>query len=172
MSSGSTDGAHSRNTVDGGGSSTTFSSALAAPSVSRSASSITTICQRPVLGRRDAVGDDGAHLVDADGQALRDDAPHVGVGAGHRRSCRPGTARSPGVPSAVHCSAAAKHSAATDRPDPGGPVISQACVIECRWRRIVSGITPGGAMRRATNSASTALWPTSRVKTPDIACQH
>ena len=55
MSSGSTDGAHSRNTVDGGGSSTTLSRAFAAPSVSRSASSITTTCQRPVLGRRDAV---------------------------------------------------------------------------------------------------------------------
>ncbi|GFG54587.1 hypothetical protein MAGR_60280 [Mycolicibacterium agri] len=32
----------------------------------------------------------------------------------------------PGTPSDVHCSAAAKHSAATERPDPGGPVISQA----------------------------------------------
>ena len=55
MSSGSTEGAHNRNTVNGGGSSTTLSSALPAPSVSRSASSMTTICQRPVLGRRDAV---------------------------------------------------------------------------------------------------------------------
>ena len=35
----------------------------------------------------------------------------------------------PGAPSDVHCSAAAKHSAATDRPDPGGPVISHACVM-------------------------------------------
>ena len=35
----------------------------------------------------------------------------------------------PGSPSAVHCSAAAKLTAATDRPDPGGPVINQACVI-------------------------------------------
>ncbi len=43
MSSGSTDGAHNRNTVDGGGSSTTFNRAFPAPSVSRSASSITTI---------------------------------------------------------------------------------------------------------------------------------
>jgi adenylate cyclase len=37
----------------------------------------------------------------------------------------------PGSPSEVHCSAAAKHTAATDRPDPGGPVISHACVMEC-----------------------------------------
>jgi len=35
----------------------------------------------------------------------------------------------PGVPSEVHCSAAAKHTAATDRPEPGGPVISHAWVI-------------------------------------------
>jgi hypothetical protein len=35
----------------------------------------------------------------------------------------------PGTPSEVHCNAAAKHSAATERPEPGGPVISQACVI-------------------------------------------
>ena len=35
----------------------------------------------------------------------------------------------PGVPSDVHCRAAAKHSAATERPEPGGPVISQACVM-------------------------------------------
>ena len=35
----------------------------------------------------------------------------------------------PGTPGDVHCKAAAKHSAATERPEPGGPVISQACVI-------------------------------------------
>jgi adenylate cyclase len=35
----------------------------------------------------------------------------------------------PGTPSAVHCSAAAKHSAAIDRPDPGGPVINHAWVM-------------------------------------------
>ena len=35
----------------------------------------------------------------------------------------------PGWPSEVHCSAAAKHSAAIERPEPGGPVISQAWVI-------------------------------------------
>jgi hypothetical protein len=32
----------------------------------------------------------------------------------------------PGTPSDVHCNAAAKHSAATERPDPGGPVTSHA----------------------------------------------
>ena len=49
----------------------------------------------------------------------------------------------PGSPSEVHCSAAAKHTAATERPDPGGPVINHACVI-ARFGRIVSGITAGG----------------------------
>ena len=36
----------------------------------------------------------------------------------------------PGVPSEAHCSAAAKHKAATERPEPGGPVNNQAWVIE------------------------------------------
>ncbi len=53
-SSGWVDGAQSRNTVCGGGSSIAFNRALDAPSVSRSASSMTTICQRPVDGRRAA----------------------------------------------------------------------------------------------------------------------
>ena len=35
----------------------------------------------------------------------------------------------PGTPSDVHCNAAAKHWAATERPEPGGPVINQACVM-------------------------------------------
>ena len=35
----------------------------------------------------------------------------------------------PGVPSYVHCNAAAKHSAAIDLPEPGGPVINQAWVM-------------------------------------------
>ncbi|BBY81605.1 hypothetical protein MPUL_27630 [Mycolicibacterium pulveris] len=37
----------------------------------------------------------------------------------------------PGTPSEVHCNAAAKHNAATERPDPGGPVISHAWVMVC-----------------------------------------
>jgi len=42
----------------------------------------------------------------------------------HARHCP-----QPGSPSLVHCNAAAKHTAAIDLPDPGGPVISQACVM-------------------------------------------
>ena len=128
MSSGSTDGAHSRNTVDGGGSSTTLSSALAAPSVSRSASSITTICQRPVLGRREAICTMvriSSTPMDKPSGTMRRTSPWVpAMVVVHARHWP-----HPGVPSAVHCRAAAKHSAATERPEPGGPVISQACVI-------------------------------------------
>ena len=52
----------------------------------------------------------------------------IGVGARHRR--RTGAAvPAPGHAVDVHCSAAAKHSAATDRPEPGGPVNSHACVM-------------------------------------------
>ena len=128
MSSGSTDGAHSRNTVDGGGSSTTFSSAFAAPSVSRSASSMTTICQRPVPGRRDAICTivriASTPIESPSGMIRRTSAWVPAIVVVHARH-----SPQPGAPSEVHCSAAAKHSAATDRPDPGGPVISQACVM-------------------------------------------
>ncbi len=127
-SSGSTDGAHSRKTVDGGGSSTTFSKAFAAPSVSRSASSTRTICQRPVLGRRDAtwtIARISSTPMDSPSGMTRRTSPWVPaiVVVQARHSPQPGT------PSDVHCRAAAKHSAATERPEPGGPVISQACVI-------------------------------------------
>ena len=128
MSSGSTDGAHNTNTVAGGGSSTTFSSTLAAPSVSRSASSMTTMRQRPVLGRRDAVATMprmSSTPIDNPSGMTRRTSPWlptiVVVQARHRPH--------PGTPSDVHCKAAAKHSAATERPDPGGPVTSQAWVI-------------------------------------------
>ena len=128
MSSGSTEGAHSRNTVDGGGSSTTLSKAFAAPSVSRSASSITTICQRPVPGRREAICTMvriASTPIDRPSGTMRRTSAWVPaivvVQARHSPH--------PGAPSDVHCRAAAKHSAATERPDPGGPVISQAWVI-------------------------------------------
>ena len=128
MSSGSTDGAHSRNTVDGGGSSTTFSSAFAAPSVSRSASSTTTICQCPVAGRRDAICTmariSSTPMDSPSGTTRRTSAWVPAIVVVQARHCP-----HPGSPSEVHCSAAAKHSAATDRPDPGGPVMSHACVI-------------------------------------------
>jgi adenylate cyclase len=129
MSSGSTEGAQSRNTVDGGGSSTTFSKALAAPSVSRSASSMTTTCHRPVLGRRDAIATMArisSTPIDRPSGTIRRTSACVPaivvVQARHRPH--------PGTSAPVHCRAAAKHRAATERPDPGGPVINQACVMD------------------------------------------
>ena len=145
MSSGSTDGAQSRNTVDGGGSSTTLSSAFAAPSVSRSASSITTTCHRPVPGRREAICTmlriSSTPMDRPSGMIRRTSAwvPAIVV-VQARHSPHPGT------PSLVHCSAAAKQSAAIDRPDPGGPVTSHACVmgpVRRRWNT-VSRITACG----------------------------
>ena len=128
ISSGSTEGAHNRNTVDGGGSSTTFNSALAAPSVSRSASSMTTTCQRPVLGRRDAVATmariSSTPIDSPSGVMRRTSAWVPAIVVVQARQCP-----QPGTPSDVHCRAAAKQTAATERPDPGGPVISQECVI-------------------------------------------
>ena len=59
-----------------------FSSALDAPSVSRSASSMSD--DLPAAGRRPAGRklDDCPHLPDRDGQPLRHDRSHVGVGTG------------------------------------------------------------------------------------------
>ena len=150
MSSGSTDGAHSRKTVAGGGSSTTFSSALAAPSVNRSASSITTTCQRPVLGRRDAVVTmariASTPIERPSGMMRRTSAWVPAIVVVHPRQ-----APHPGTPSAVHCRAAAKHSAATERPDPGGPVMSQAWVMapDIAAPRAAPGAAPGAAPRAA-----------------------
>ena len=128
MSCGSTDGAHSRNTVRCGGSSTTLSRAFAAPSVSRSASSTTTICQRPVLGRRDAVWTisriDLTLIVRPSGTTRRTSPWVPAIVVVQAWQCP-----HPGSPGSVHCSAAAKHNAATDRPEPGGPVNSHECVI-------------------------------------------
>ncbi|COV58625.1 Uncharacterised protein [Mycobacterium tuberculosis] len=128
MSSGSTDGAHSRNTVDGGGSSTTLSNALAAPSVNRSASSITTICQCPVVGRRAAIctmARISSTPIDRPSGITRRTSAWVPASVVVHARQRP----HPGSPPDVHCKAAAKHSAATERPEPGGPVSSHACVI-------------------------------------------
>ena len=126
MSSGWVDGVHSRNTVRGGGSSIALSSALPACSVSRSASSTSSTCQRPMGRRGLRPQHQRAHLGDADGEPLRHDEPHVGVGAAER-----GVARLALAAAAVrsHCSAAANARAATDRPEPAGPVNSHACVI-------------------------------------------
>ena len=87
-----------------------------------------TTCHRPVPGRRDAICTmsriSRTPIDRPSGMIRRTSAcvpAMVVVQARHSPQ--------PGMPSEVHCSAAAKHSAAIDRPDPGGPVISHACVM-------------------------------------------
>ena len=172
-SAGSTDGAHSRKTVSGGGSSTTFSRAFAAPSVSRSASSMTTICQCPMLGRRDAV-DTTARIsstpIDSPSGTMRRTSAWVpAMVVVQARHCP-----QPGTPVEVHCRAAAKLSAATERPEPGGPVNNQAWVIAPP--ELEPGVRPArnsrAAVAAATSSASTASCPSRRANTSDIASRH
>ena len=102
MSSGSPTARCSRNTVHGGGSSTTFSNALAAPSVSRSASSMTTICQ-PRAGTARAID----RLVDSDRQSSGTTDGRPGA-CSHRSSVQNPAPAASGSPSPVHCRAAAK----------------------------------------------------------------
>ena len=108
------------------GSSIALSSALAACSVARSASSNSTTRQRPPTG-------DGGRLEhQVPGLPARRTTARPGGPAAGRRACRPrpggrtGTRRSR---CRSHSSAAANARAATDRPEPGGPVNSQACVM-------------------------------------------
>ena len=89
---------------------------------------MTTTCQRPVTGRREAICTmlriSSTPMDRPSGMIRRTSAwvpAMVVVQARHSPQ--------PGTPSLVHCSAAAKHSAAIDRPDPGGPVTSHACVM-------------------------------------------
>lgn len=159
MSSGSTEGAHNRNTVRSGGSSTTLSSTLPAASVSRSASSISTTCQRPVLGRRAAIctiSRISLVLILRPSGMTRRTSPWVPAIVVVQAWQWP----HPGVPGSVHCSAAAKQRAATDRPEPGGPVNSHECVIA------PSTDPARAAIAAAVSSDSTAPWPTNRSKTP------
>ena len=130
----SREGAHSSHTVRGAGSSTAFSSTLPAPSVSRSASSRTITCQRP------SAGEAGRRRTRSRVSFTPRSSRSVRTHLRRRRAYRSGSCgsrrrtRSPGLPPSArsgltHCSAAAKARAAVDRPEPGGPVNSQACVI-------------------------------------------
>ena len=162
-SSGCVDGAHSKNTVRAGGSSTTFSSASDAASVSRSASSITTTCQRPSAGRRAAVA------TTARISATEMDSPS---GTTDRTSgwLRLSTvwhaehSPQPRLSGRSHCRAAASARAATDRPDPGGPVNSQACVIAPVGTSSPEAIAraAAAAFRRTATASS---WPTRASQT-------
>ena len=159
-SSGCEDGAHSRNTVRSAGSSTALSSALDARSVSRSASSITTTCQRPSAGRRaDAATTariSSTEIESPSGTTARTSGwvPARTVRqAEHCPQPRSPPVSPPVSPSRSHCRAAANACAATERPDPGGPMNSHAWVI-------APGVTArswvrSAAARAAARSAAT-----------------
>ena len=98
--------------------------------------------------------DQVAHLVHPDRQHLGAHQRDVGMGPGQRRCGSPCTRRSRRE---RHCSAAAKARAALDRPDPGGPVNSQAWLIACD--------SPATARCRVATAAS---WPISSAQTPSI----
>jgi len=167
MSSGSVDGAQSRNTVRCGGSSTTLSSAFAAPSVSRSASSTTTTCQRPVLGRRAAICTmariSETPMLNPSGTTRRTSPWVPASTVRHAVHCP-----HPRASGSVHCKAAARHTAATDRPDPGGPVNNHACVI-AEPASAADG-APNAKAAAPRSTCSTSGWPTNRSKTLPTAC--
>ena len=121
-------GAHRSQTVCSGGSSMALSRAFAPASPRRSASSTTITRHSPWEG------DDWAWRTRE--RAVSTLMIEVSVAAKRTSALvRPMVVRHPGhVPqptsSPVHCRAAAKARAATDRPDPGGPVMSHAWLIE------------------------------------------
>ena len=120
-------GAQSNQTVRFPGSSIAFSSAFAADSVRRSASSITTTRQPPIAG---------AHATRVNSSRISSifiERPSVRIIS--TSECVPDLAARQLVqvpqPSLLQIRAQAKATAADDRPLPGGPVKSQACVISC-----------------------------------------
>ena len=131
------------------GSSIALSSALQACSVSRSASSTIMICQRAADRGERCAADQVAHLVDADRELLGADDGDVGVGALEHGVAAVAVAA---AARRSHWSAAANAIAALERPEPGGPVNSQAWVMP----------RPSTAVRSAS---TTRCWPTRPSQT-------
>lgn len=128
MSCGSVLGAQRTNTVRAGGSSTDFSSAFAAPSPSRSASSTTTTRHRATVGIFAA--DRMTARTSSTVMVIPSVETHSTSGWVPARTLRHWSHRPhPTTSGSSQTSAVAKAFAATDRPDPGGPVSSQECVI-------------------------------------------
>jgi adenylate cyclase len=140
-SSGCSEGAQSRKTVRGGGSSSILSTVLDACSVIRSASSITMICQRPWDGARPAVRTiwrTSSTPMDSPSGTTRCTSAWLPASTVRQAWQVPS-------PPDGHCSAAANARAATERPEPGGPVNSQAWVIAvgCATAACSSATTAG-----------------------------
>ncbi len=100
-------------------------------------------------GERGAA-DQVADLVDADRELLGADHRDVGVAAGEHGVALVAARRSP--PARSHCSAAAKATAALERPDPGGPVNRNAWLMP--W--------PAAA---ACSASMACRWPTRSSQT-------
>ena len=158
-STSSTAGAHSSQTVCGVGSSIALSRALPAGSVSRSASSTTMTCHRPPEGCR-AARETRARASGTPIESLR--VLTTSTSAWVPASTVWHAGHSPQPPRG-HCNAAAKARAAVDRPEPGGPVTSQACVMPVPGspRRPASA---AAAARRRT--ATAGCCPTRSAQTP------
>ena len=152
-------GAHSTQTVPCGGSSTDLSSALALASLRRSASSTTNTCHDDRPGRSPS----GA-------TSSRASATEYSTPSG--TTCSTSTcaewrtathsSHSPHPPRGTR-RAAANASAAVLRPEPGGPVTSQACVIAPAGARRRAG--RGRRPRRRGAARPRASWPTRSAKT-------
>ena len=120
-------GAQSNQTVRVPGSSIALRSALAADSVRRSASSITTTRQPPI---------DGAHAMRVRSSRTSStliDRPSVRMISTSGWPLDAAERQSLQVPQPIlgQIRAWAKATAADERPEPGGPVKTQACVISC-----------------------------------------
>ncbi len=126
-STSSTVGVHNIQMVRALGSSIALSSALHACSVSRSASSTTRICQRRPIGVSDARRTRSrTSLTPIVSFSVRTTATSAWVPARTVRQSWQPSGQSGPSPCSSHWSAAAKATAVLDRPDPGGPVNSQA----------------------------------------------
>jgi adenylate cyclase len=120
-------GAHNNHTVLNPGSSITLSRAFAAESVKRSASSITTTRQLAIDGAQDAL------LINSLTSSIFIDNPSVLISS--TSAWEPVIVDIQSLhllqPPSEQTKAAAKATAALDRPDPGGPVNSHAWVMPC-----------------------------------------
>ena len=108
-----------------------------------------------------------AHLRDGDGQAFRDDDADVGV----RPAIvvrQPGHSPQPGRSSRA-LQRRGERPAATERPEPGGPVNSHACVIAPWSRRCRPRRSSRRHLRRRCETSTAAGWPTTSA--PDARSQ-
>src|SRR4051812_42171314 len=137
-----------------------LSSALPAWSVRRSASSTTSTCQRPPAGCRPAretrvrassTPMDSLRVLTTSTSAW---VPASAVWQASQAS----------QPPSGHCRAAANARAAVERPEPGGPVNSQAWVMPIPGspRRM-----PAASVAAARRTATVGSWPTRSAHTPD-----